>query len=307
MIPDATTTHSLSAERARERAQYRRGALLVAGAAVAWSSAGLLVRTTATDNWTTLFWRSVFAALFLALLIAIRDGRSAIRGFSRLGLPGLGIALAFATSMTCFIVGLRETSVANVLIFQAAAPFVAAILGWFWLGERISWRAGVAILASMAGILVMVSDSLAKGRVLGDLVSALMGISFAFVIVESRRHREVAMTPAMCLGLVLTGLAALPFAEFAPTLRDLGLLALFGVGQMGLALMLFTTGVRLLPAADAGLVTLLEVILAPLWVWLAFGEDPGPRALLGGAIVLVAVIGHTFLEKRHGGSDRPVD
>jgi drug/metabolite transporter (DMT)-like permease len=306
MIPDATTTPSLGAERARERAQYRRGALLVAGAAVAWSSAGILVRTTASDNWTTLFWRSLFAALSLALFIAIRDGRGWARGFARLGLPGLGIALAFATSMTCFIVGLRETSVANVLIFQAAAPFVAAILGWFWLGERISWRAGAAILASMAGILVMVSDSLAKGRVLGDLVSALMGISFAVVIVESRRHREVAMTPAMCLGLVLTGLAALPFAEFAPTLRDLGLLALFGVGQMGLALMLFTTGVRLLPAADAGLVTLLEVILAPLWVWLAFGEDPGPRALLGGAIVLVAVIGHTLLEKRHAGGDRPI-
>src|SRR5689334_431504 len=134
MIPDATTAHPLGADRARERAQYRRGALLVAGAAVAWSSAGLLVRTTATVNWTTLFWRSVFAAIFLGLYIAIREGWGGVRGFARLGLPGLGIALAFATSMTCFIVGLRETSVANVLIFQAAAPFVAAILGWFWLG-----------------------------------------------------------------------------------------------------------------------------------------------------------------------------
>ena len=305
MSPDATTNQALGVASARERAQYRRGALLVAGAAVAWSSAGLLVRTTAADNWTTLFWRSVFAALFLALSIAIRDGRSAVRGFAQLGLPGLGIALAFATSMTCFIVGLRETSVANVLIFQAAAPFVAAILGWFWLGERMSWRAGAAILASMVGILVMVSDSVAKGRVLGDLVSALMGISFALVIVESRRHREVAMMPAMCLGLVLTGLGALPFADFAPALRDVGVLALFGVAQMGLALMLFTTGVRLIPAADAGLVTLLEVILAPLWVWLAFGEDPGPRALLGGIIVLSAVIGHTVFEKRSAGaSDR---
>jgi drug/metabolite transporter (DMT)-like permease len=305
MIPDATTTPLLGADRARERAQYRRGALFVAGAAVAWSSAGLLVRTTTSDNWTTLFWRSLFAALFLALYIAVREGWSAVRGFVRLGLPGLGIALAFATSMTCFIVGLRETSVANVLIFQAASPLVAAILGWFWLGERISWRAGAAILASVAGILVMVSESVAKGRVLGDLVSALMGISFALVIVESRRHRETAMTPAMCLGLVLTGLGALPFAELAPTLRDLGLLALFGVGQMGLALMLFTTGVRLLPAADAGLITILEVILAPLWVWLVFGEDPGPRALMGGAIVLVAVIGHTLLQKRHAAGDRP--
>src|SRR5215469_838697 len=188
---DAPTIRPSDGERVRERALYRRGALLVAGAAVAWSSAGLLVRTTATDNWTTLFWRSLFAALFLAGYIALRDGRGAWRGFARLGLAGLGIAVAFATSMTCFIIGLRETAVANVLIFQAAAPFVAAILGWFWLGERISWRGGMAILATMVGILVMVSDSIATGRVLGDLVSAVMGISFAIVIVESRRHRDV--------------------------------------------------------------------------------------------------------------------
>jgi drug/metabolite transporter (DMT)-like permease len=296
---DAPTTRSFGPERARESALYRRGALLVAGAAIAWSSAGLLVRTTVTDNWTTLFWRSLFAALFLAGYIALRGRRRALRSFARLGLPGLGIAVAFATSMTCFIVGLRETSVANVLIFQAAAPFVAAILGWFWLGERISWRGGVAILATMAGIVVMVSDSVATGRVLGNLVSAVMGISFAIVIVESRRHRDVAMTPAMCLGLVLAGLVALPFAQLAPTMRDLGLLALFGIGQMGVALMLFTAGVPLIPAADAGLITMLEVVLAPLWVWLAFNEDPGPRALLGGAIVLVAVIGHTLVERRH--------
>jgi len=295
---DATTTRPLGSDAARDGAEYRRGALLVAGAAIAWSSAGLLVRMTATDNWTTLFWRSCFAALFLAGYIALREGRGAVRSFAGLGLPGLGIAVAFATSMTCFIIGLRETAVANVLIFQAAAPFVAAILGWFWLGERISWRGVAAILAALLGIVVMVSDSVAAGRVLGDLVSAVMGISFAIVIVESRRHRDVAMTAAMCLGLVLAGLVALPFADFAPTPGDLGLLALFGIGQMGVALTLFTAGVPLIPAADAGLITMVEVVLAPLWVWLAFSEDPGLRALPGGAVVLIAVIGHTLLEKR---------
>jgi drug/metabolite transporter (DMT)-like permease len=298
MMRDAPATHSIAAATARDAARYRRGALLVAGAALAWSSSGLLVRTTATDNWTTLFWRSVFAALFLATYIALRDGRGALRAFANLGLPGLGIALAFGTSMTCFIIGLKETAVANVLIFQAAAPFVAAVLGWVWLGERISWRGGAAILATLAGIFVMVSDSVEKGRVFGDLISAVMGISFAVVVVLARRHRDVAMTPAMCLAIVLAGLVALPFADLAPMPTDLGLLALFGIGQMGFALILFTAGVRLIPAADAGLITMLEVILAPVWVWLAFGENPGPRALIGGAIVLAAVVGHTLFEKR---------
>ena len=102
----------------------------------------------------------------------------------------------------------------------------------------------------------------------------------------------------MCLATALTCLVTLPFAELAVAPGDLALLALFGVGQMGLGLVMFTAGVRLIPAADAGLITVLEVILAPIWVWLAFGENPGVRAMLGGVIVLGAVIAHTLVEKQ---------
>ena len=139
---------------------------------------------------------------------------------------------------------------------------------------------------------------MAKGRIRGDLVSAVMGISFAVMIVLARRHRDVSTTSAMCLATALVTLVALPFAHLAVTPGDLALLALFGVGQMGLGLVMFTAGVRLIPAADAGLITVLEVILAPIWVWLAFGEDPGTRAVIGGTIVLAAVIAHTIFEKR---------
>jgi drug/metabolite transporter (DMT)-like permease len=293
-------THAVAAAPgpAGAAAQYRRGALLVAGAALAWSSAGLIARATSTDPWTTLFWRSVFASIFLVVYIALRDRRAAIDAFRQLGLPGLGIALSFGLSMLCFIVALKETAVANVLIFQAAAPFVAAVLAWLWLRERVSLRSGLAILATVAGIVVMVSDSVAKGRIWGDLLSALMGISFAVMIVLARRHRDVPMTAATCLATALTGLVSLPLASFVLAPTDLALLALFGVGQMGLGLVMFTAGVRLLPAADAGLITVLEVVLAPLWVWLAYGEDPGIRAVLGGAIVLAAVVAHTIFEKR---------
>jgi drug/metabolite transporter (DMT)-like permease len=93
----------------------------------------------------------------------------------------------------------------------------------------------------------------------------------------------------------------LPFATLAVAPGDLALLALFGIGQMGLGLIMFTAGVRLIPVADAGLITVLEVILAPVWVWLVFGENPGLRAIVGGAIVLAAVIFHTLIEKRTAG------
>ena len=279
-------------------AQYRRGALLVAGSALAWSSAGIITRMTTTDNWTTLFWRSVFSCTFLLIYVGLRDRRSAIAQFRALGLAGVAIAVSFGTSMTCFIIALKTTSVANVLIFQAAAPFVAAVLAWLWLKERLSYRSALAILATVAGIVVMVSDSVEKGRVLGDIISAFMGISFALMIVMARRRRDVSMTAATCLATALTMLVALPFTSFAVSPSDLALLAVFGIGQMGLGLVLFTAGVRLIPAADAGLITVIEVILAPLWVWMAFGENPGARALIGGAIVLVAVIAHTLFEKR---------
>jgi drug/metabolite transporter (DMT)-like permease len=279
-------------------AQYRRGALLVAGAALAWSSAGLITRLTTADAFTTLFWRSVFSTVFLVVYIASRDRGGAVTGFRGLGLAGFGIAASFGTSMICFIIGLKETTVANVLIFQAAAPLVAAILAWLWLRERVTLNGALAILATIVGIAVMVSDSVVKGRIWGDLVSAAMGISFAVMIVLARRYREVSMTSAMCLATALTALVALPFAHLVVTPGDLALLAMFGIGQMGLGLLLFTAGVRLIPAADAGLITVLEVILAPVWVWLAFGEDPGTRAIIGGAIVLAAVIAHTVFERR---------
>jgi drug/metabolite transporter (DMT)-like permease len=145
-------------------AQYRRGALLFAGAALAWRSARLITRLTATDAWTTLFWRSLFSMVFLVLYIALRYRGGAVTGFRRLGLAGLAVAASFGTSMMCFLVGLKETTVANVLIFQAAAPLVAAILAWLWLRERITLSVALAILATIAGIAVMVSDSVAKGR-----------------------------------------------------------------------------------------------------------------------------------------------
>jgi drug/metabolite transporter (DMT)-like permease len=281
-------------------ALYRRGVLLVAGAALAWSSAGLIVRTVATDAWTTLFWRSVFACVSLLAYIAIRDRRGMAAAFTGIGWAGIALAGCFATSMICFILALEQTTVANVLIFQAAAPFIAALLAWLVLRERVSARGIAAIVATMFGIVIMVSDSVQTGRVGGDLLSAAMSLGFAGTIVLARHRRDLAMTPASCLATAMTALIALPFAEhpFAVAPTDLLLLALFGIGQMGLGLVCFMAGVRLLPAADAGLISVLESVLGPLWVWLAFGENPGTRAMIGGSIVLAAVVLHTLVERR---------
>jgi drug/metabolite transporter (DMT)-like permease len=269
--------------------QYRRGALLVAGASLVWSSAGLLTRMTHTDAWTTLFWRSVFAGLFLLVYLGWRDGFR-LAGFRRLGAAGIAMAVCFALSMVCFITALNMTTVAAVIVFQAAAPLFAAALAWAFLREGVSRAKLIAILVTFAGVVVMVSGSRDVGRQWGDVLSAIMSVTFAGTIVLARARPDVPTTEACCLGVLMVAVATLPMAHMAVPEHDMVLLALFGFGQMGLALMMFTTGVRLIPSADAGLISMLESVLAPLWVWFAFSETPDANTLIGGAIVVGAVL-----------------
>jgi drug/metabolite transporter (DMT)-like permease len=285
--------HSAIAIRAAG-SETRRGVLLVGGAAVAWSTAGLLVRWTDTDPWTTLFWRALFAGAALLVHLLVSEGRRSAAAILGLGPVGLGLAACLALSMVTFINALDRTTVANVMVFQAASPLFAALLARAWLGERIAPRVAIAIGTTLAGVMVMVSSRLGlsdPARELGgDLIALVMSLASALVNILARLDRRVAIPAATCLAMLVTAIVALPFADLAPSASDLGLLALFGIGQMALALVMFTGGVRLIPAADAALISLLECPLAPLWVWLAFGEVPDTQSLVGGAIVLAAVL-----------------
>ena len=271
-----------------EAAIYRRGAILVAASTVVLSSAGFLARWAQTAPATTLFWRSVFATLSLLIYLALTGREGLRRNFGRLGRHGLGMAACFAASMICFITALSYTSVAAVLFFQAAAPLCAATLAWLFLHERIGRVQMAAIAVTFAGVLVMVAGQPAGGLV-GAVISAVMTLTFAGSIVLARVRRDIPATAAVCVAVAIVAVVTAPFAELAVTWRELGQLALFGTVQMGLGLVLFTAGVVLIPAADAGLISILETVLAPVWVWLAFGEDPGTSTLVGGVIVLAAV------------------
>ena len=268
---------------------YRHGVLLVSGAALLWSTAGLLVRWTATDPGTTLFWRAVFASVaLLAWLRTAAPGRM-VPAFRGLGPLGLLLALCFAASMMAFINALALTTVANVMVFQAISPLLAALFAWAWLREPLTPRALFAIGVAFAGVLLMVSGDLGGGRVAGDALGLLMAATSALTIVLARLARDVSMAAATFAGMAVTAAVTMPMARFVLPTGDYGLLAIFGVGQMAFALVLFATGVRLIPAVDAGLITLLECVLAPLWVWFAFGETPRDRSIIGGAVVLGAV------------------
>jgi drug/metabolite transporter (DMT)-like permease len=278
-----------------------RGLALVAAAALVWSTGGLIVRSLEdTDDWTTIFWRSVSACIFLALFVLARDGRNALGLFRRMGLPGLMVGAGFACASMCFVVALSLTTVAETLMIMSSAPLMAALLGRLALGEAVSPLTWATIAVVMAGIVVMVSDTQGGGSLLGDGFALLSTFGYSVSVVTIRRHPQVRMTPAVCVGAAIAALVALPLATpWAVSLHDAPLVALFGAGQLGLGMALFVTGARAVPAAHSALTGMLEPILGPLWVWLALGvEEPTDNVMIGGAIVIAAVLANTLATLR---------
>ncbi|MEX1107725.1 MAG: DMT family transporter, partial [Dongiaceae bacterium] len=153
---EVATTGKVVSAGALPAESRRRGLILVVLAALAWSSGGLLLRSVDTDPWTTIFWRSLFAAATLLLFIAIRDGRSAPRLFMTMGWPGILLAVCFATASTSFVVAVQYTSVANVLLLQSLAPFLAGIMGLIFMRERVELRTWIAMAFAIGGVGIMV-------------------------------------------------------------------------------------------------------------------------------------------------------
>lgn len=273
-----------------DRNVRRRGQLFIAFAAVAWSSAGVLQRELSVDTATQVAGRALFAFVALAGFVAISNRGRAIAAFRSMGPAGLAVAVCTAIASGSFIVALNHASVANVLFLQAVAPIAAALLAWVALGESITRRAWVAMAVALVGVGLMVGGP-GSGGVLGVVVSLVMTLAFAVGIVITRHKREISMAPAICLSQLLVVLAIAPLAHPSTvTERDLAFLMLLGVGQMGLGLAFLTVGARLIPAAEVALITLLEVVLGPLWVWIALAERPATATIIGGVVVILAVV-----------------
>jgi drug/metabolite transporter (DMT)-like permease len=282
--------------------EERVGILLVFLAALAWSMGGAIGRFVGeNDAWTVVFWRSLWAAAFLVSFMLWRDGpRGMLALFRGMGLPGLVVALCFATASTAFVVALSYTTVANILLMQAGAPLIAALLAFLFFRERISPATWAAIAAVIGGVAVMVSDSI-DGAVspIGDGLALLIVVVFSVATVLTRRYAHVWMTPAVCLGTVMAGCFAFSqAATLSVPASDMGFLFAFGAINLGLGLALFATGARLIPAAYAALLATFETLLGPVWVWLIHGEVPSSRTLLGGSIVFAALLIHIGMEFR---------
>jgi drug/metabolite transporter (DMT)-like permease len=270
-------------------AQHRRGRLYIALAAVAWSTAGILQRELSVDIPTQLAGRAVFAVLAMLAYVAVSERGNVFGGFRAVGRAGLAVAVLMAISSGSFIVALNHASVANVLFMQALAPVLAAALGSL-LGEPVDRRTWIAMAVALAGVGLMTGGPGGPSAT-GAALAFVMTVSFALLLVITRHRRDVSMAPATCLGQFLVLVLAAPFAHASQIGgRDLELLIALGVGQIGLGLVLLTIGARLISAAEVALITLLEIVLGPLWVWIALSEQPSATTLAGGVIVLAAVV-----------------
>ena len=273
-----------------ERRRAREGRLAILLAAVAWSTAGLGQRGLDASAVTQVAGRAFFAALALLALVLAMERRGTMRAFLGMGRSGLAMTVFLAISSGAFLLALNHTSVANVLFMQAAAPMMAALLGWVLISEPVDGRTWAVLLLAGAGVAVMAAGSLDAGIAAVGL-PLLMTASFAVVIVIARHRRDVSMMPATCASQVLVVVVCAPFVTLGSVGGgDWAILAALGVGQMGLGLAFLTIGARLIPPAQVAIISLLEVVLGPLWVWLAYDERPSAATLAGGAIVVAAVV-----------------
>lgn len=267
----------------------RGAALAVAGAAVLWSSGGLFIKLAPMPALAVACGRSLIAAVFY--MIVLRPNLRAARWTT---------AAAYAGCIVTFVTATRLTTAANAIFLQYTGPAYVLLLSPWLLRESFRRIDGVCVALSLLGMSLFFVGKVEAGQALGNGLGVVSGVFFALTVVLLRRDaksgRDTAL-PSTALGNLLAAAVTLPWAlQSLPEMtsaRGAGVLLYLGVVQLGVAYLLFIRGVRKVPAAEASLISMLEPVLNPIWVLIGTGERPGPWALLGGAIVIAAVVVRT--------------
>ena len=283
---------------------HKHGLLFVFAAGVLWSTVGLGIRMIEDAVvWQILLYRSISMSLFLYMVIRLRSGESPFLQIRRIGLPGVVAGLSLVAAYSGGIYAIQNTSVANAMLLFATAPFMAAVLGWLVLREPVRAATWIAIAVALGGILIMVSDKSGDVAVQGSLAALGSALGFAVFTVALRWGRSGEMLPSVFLSglfaIVITfGICQFLELSVVLSLQDGGVAMGMGVFQVGAGLILYTLGSRSLPAAELTLLSLAEVLLGPLWVWLFLNETASLNTLVGGAVLLIAIAGNAVSGKR---------
>ncbi|WP_299850061.1 DMT family transporter [uncultured Roseovarius sp.] len=281
-----------------------RGLLLVFLAGILWSTVGLGIRLIEDALvWQILLYRSVALSLLIYVVIRVRTGQNPFERAYHTGIPGVVGGLSLVAAYAGGIYAIQTTSVANAMLLFASAPFMAAILGLLILREAVQFHTWLAIMLACLGIAVMVWDKSGGGAMVGNLAALGSAFGFAVFTITLRWGKSGEMLPSV----FLSGLFAIPIMAaicimldlpLTLSLRDSTIAGCMGIFQVGAGLILYTIGSKTVPAAELTLVSLAEVVLAPLWVWLVLGESATFFTLVGGAILLLAIAGNAVMGAR---------
>ncbi len=274
-----------------DRLLYRRGILQLVASGFFLSTSGIALRIIEqAGGWQILFYRSLALSVTILLILVFQKGSRVLDEFRGLEWNDCLLAVFLGTGFVAYVFALLYNTVANALFIFSCAPFVAGFLGWILLGERVVTRTWFAIGGAMAGLTVMVGSELAVSRYLGTLIALWIPIAYAASIIVIRSSKRENMLAALCLaGLISGGLSAIFVTDYALTLQDLIISLYLGVFQAGVGFTLVVLGTRHIPAAQVGLLAMVEPVLAPIWVWMGVGEVPGLATIVGGAIIFLAI------------------
>jgi drug/metabolite transporter (DMT)-like permease len=283
---------------------HRRAVTLMVLVTLLWSIAGVVTRhLDAARSFEVTFWRSLFNALALAIGLTVLRGTGVWRGLLRPSRVLWASSLFWAVMFTAFMVALTLTTVANVLVTMAIGPMMTALFSRIFLGQRLPLRTWLAIFAAGAGIVWMFGAEAGNGAsLLGSLVACAVAGAANWTLLQRVGESGADapdMLPAVLIGSVISALATLPLAwPLQASAHDLGLLALLGTVQLALPCLLLVRLTRELPAAEIALLALLEVLFGVAWAWLGAGEQLSASVVMGGALVLGALVANQALALR---------
>ena len=268
------------------------GPFLIFLGACSLSFGGLIVKSfEGATLWQILFWRTVFFLIVISLYLALTYKKQVFRSFYNLGFPGFFGGFILSLGFSSYVFAMYNTTVANANFIIQTQTIFLAIFGYFFLKEKISAITLTSIILAISGILLMVGSSLSPGQMSGNIAAFIMPISFATLILVVRKYPTVDMVPAQFVAGVFAFLIGYLMSEkimISPNDIFLGFLA--GFLQLGLGFIFITIGAQRTPSAMVGVIMLTEAVLGPLWAWLFINEQPPFIVIIGGSIVIFAVL-----------------
>ena len=268
--------------------------LLFGGFCLSWG--GFIVRSfEQADVWQILFLRSLFFLPALTIFLFSIYKKKTLTVIKDSGLPGLLAGFVMSLSFVAFVVAMSITTVANVVFIISTQTMFLAIFGYFYLKEKVSFIGFISISMAMSGIFIMVGDSISAGSLFGNLVALAIPINFAIFVMIIRKNTKIDMVPAIFYSGIFSLIYGFFFIDsFKFTNHDIFMGFLLGVPQLAFGFICITIGSRSISSASVGLLMLMETLCGPLWVWLFLNEIPPFSVVLGGLIIIFAIILKSF-------------